>query len=457
VPGGGLWLDPCRAILIIWFLPDLLLLSVIQNRRMRIFSIKYFFSIVFLFLSIGLLSQEKKYKPGDTVKESIEVYDPKGALTTLKVPQGIYLIFYRYSWRNVGWGIETADSVKALEAKIDKILEAGEMNKVKLICVSYDDKVYFEGWQKLIKENPPFKVNPKYTIEYYNTNGEAEKQKKLVSLLSKITVFGEDGRLLRWASFISKFKFTLYSEGGFKGSTIKAKLLSENNGVKNPVENASVLLSTRFKNDTLSKAMTDKYGDFQIYVPGNVKDYTIKVDPHRKLDNLLLVTQAGRELSSFENVSGHFEYRLLKADIVTLSEVQTEDIKMKYDAFHLSPEKELKTDEKIFYESGKSDVKEESKVVLGHIVKILTDNPGVTLEIVSHTDAVGDDKSNLTLSKKRAQSVADYLVKNGIAAKRLKTDGEGEKQIRNRCFNGVDCSDKEHEYNRRTEFKFIKP
>jgi len=424
---------------------------------MRLFSSKYSFILFFLFLSIALFGQDKKYKPGDTVKESIEVYDAKGAITTLKVPQGMYLIFYRYSWRNVGWGIETADSVKALEAKIDKILEEGEMHKVKLICVSYDDKIYFEGWQKVVKENPPFKINSKYTIEYYNTNGDAEKQKKLVGLLSKLTVFGEDGRLLRWASFISKFKFTLYSEGGFKGSTIKAKLLSDNKGVKSPVENASVLLSTRHKNDTLSKATTDKYGDFHIYVPGNVKDYTIKVDPHKQLDNLLLVTQEGKEISNFVNTGGVFEYRLLKADIVTLSEVQTEDINMKYEAFHMSAEKELKTDEKIFYESGKSDVKEESKVILGHIVKILTDNPGVTMEIVSHTDAVGDDKSNLALSKKRAQAVADYLVKNGISAKRLKTDGEGEKQIRNRCFNGVDCSDKEHGYNRRTEFKFIKP
>jgi hypothetical protein len=39
---------------------------------------------------------------------------------------------------------------------------------------------------------------------------------------------------------------------------------------------------------------------------------------------------------------------------------------------------------------------------------------------------------------------------------RLKAEGKGETEIRNRCINGVDCSDKEHEYNRRTEFKFSK-
>ncbi|HXB39985.1 MAG TPA: OmpA family protein [Bacteroidia bacterium] len=425
---------------------------------MKSFCKKYFLSTLLAFLLCSAFSQNGIYKPGDFIKESLDVYNVKGEPVSLKIPEGTYLIYYRYSWRDIGrgWGIETADSVKLLESKIAKILEEGEMHKLKVICVSYDDATYFDGWKSHVATNP-FKINPKYSIEYYNTNGEAAKQKKCADLLSKITVFGEDGRLLRWSSFISKFKFTLYSAGGFKGSTIKAKLLTDQKGTKNPIENASVLLSTRYKNDTLSKATTDKYGDFQLYVPGNVNDYTIKVDARdKKVDNLLLVTQEGKEISNFEKAGSGFEYRLLKADIVTLSEVQTEDIKMKYDAFHISNEKELTTAEKIFYESGKSDIKKESEIILNHIVKILNDNPNVTLEVISHTDSQGDDKSNMVLSKKRALAVADYLIKNGIASKRIKTEGRGETVIINRCFNGVDCSDKEHEYNRRTEFKFIK-
>jgi outer membrane protein OmpA-like peptidoglycan-associated protein len=418
--------------------------------------LKYFFILAWVLSFTQIIAQVKKYNTGDTVREVLDLYDVNGKPVQVRTATSHYLIFYRYSWRNIGWGLETADSVKLLEAKIAKILDEGEMHRLKVICVSYDDKEYIDGWKKAVLAKP-FKENPKYTVEYYNTNGNAASQQKCATLLSKVTAFTENGRLMRWSSYISRFTFKLYSEGGYKGATIKAKLLTENKGVKSPVENASVLLSTRFKNDTLSKAITDKYGDFQLYVPGNVKDYTIKVNPPNPIDNLLLVTQAGQEIANFEHVHGNFEYRLLKADIVTLSEVQTEDIKMKYEAFHISGEKELRTDENIFYESGKSDIKEQSKVILEHIVRILTDNPGVTLEIISHTDAIGDDKSNLALSKKRAQAVAEYLVSRGIAAKRITTDGEGEKKIRNRCHNGVDCSDKEHEYNRRTEFRFIKP
>jgi peptidoglycan-associated lipoprotein len=62
----------------------------------------------------------------------------------------------------------------------------------------------------------------------------------------------------------------------------------------------------------------------------------------------------------------------------------------------------------------------------------------------------------MALSEKRSAFVIDYFVSKGIDRKRLSSIGRGETEIRNRCVNGIDCSDKEHEYNRRTEFKFSK-
>ena len=76
--------------------------------------------------------------------------------------------------------------------------------------------------------------------------------------------------------------------------------------------------------------------------------------------------------------------------------------------------------------------------------------------IVSHTDSQGEDQNNLALSLKRSETVVSHLISIGISKDRLKAEGKGEKEIRNRCVNDVDCSDKEHEYNRRTEFKFSK-
>ncbi len=86
----------------------------------------------------------------------------------------------------------------------------------------------------------------------------------------------------------------------------------------------------------------------------------------------------------------------------------------------------------------------------------MKDNPKVMLDITSHTDAEGDDAYNLKLSEQRAAAVVNYIVSAGIKAKRLKSIGKGETEIRNRCKNGVLCFEDEHEYNRRTEFRFIK-
>ena len=59
------------------------------------------------------------------------------------------------------------------------------------------------------------------------------------------------------------------------------------------------------------------------------------------------------------------------------------------------------------------------------LVKLLNDNPNITIELSAHTDMVGDSVSNLVLSEKRAQSCVDFLIRNGIEAARLTPVGYG--------------------------------
>jgi len=84
--------------------------------------------------------------------------------------------------------------------------------------------------------------------------------------------------------------------------------------------------------------------------------------------------------------------------------------------------------ENIFYEFGKWDLTPASESGLQALVKILTDNPNITIEISAHTDFVGNNESNRELSAKRAQSVVDYLIKAGIAQGRLTSVGYGEEK-----------------------------
>ncbi len=82
--------------------------------------------------------------------------------------------------------------------------------------------------------------------------------------------------------------------------------------------------------------------------------------------------------------------------------------------------------ENIFYEFGKWDLTPESEQGLQALVKMLNDNPNITIELSAHTDMQGDEGFNQTLSEKRAQSVCAYLVAHGIARDRLTPKGYGE-------------------------------
>jgi outer membrane protein OmpA-like peptidoglycan-associated protein/tetratricopeptide (TPR) repeat protein len=106
----------------------------------------------------------------------------------------------------------------------------------------------------------------------------------------------------------------------------------------------------------------------------------------------------------------------------------------------------------IFYQTNSAVIDEKSPA-LSDLLDILNTNKYIVIEIGSHTDAVGTTEHNLELSQKRADGIKNYLVKKGISADRLSTKGYGESKIKNKCKEGVNCSDAEHAVNRRTEFK----
>ena len=82
--------------------------------------------------------------------------------------------------------------------------------------------------------------------------------------------------------------------------------------------------------------------------------------------------------------------------------------------------------ENIFYDFDKVDLRPESVTALDELVKVLEDNPNVTIEMASHADRKGSDEYNMRLSQRRAQSVIDYLVSKGIDEARLQPHGYGE-------------------------------
>lgn len=112
--------------------------------------------------------------------------------------------------------------------------------------------------------------------------------------------------------------------------------------------------------------------------------------------------------------------------------------------------------ENIYYDLDKWEIRPDAAKELDKLVKLLQDNPNISIEMGSHTDSRAGDQYNLVLSDKRAKAAVEYLVFRGIDAARLKYKGYGETKLVNRCKNGVECTEEEHQQNRRTEFKVTK-
>jgi peptidoglycan-associated lipoprotein len=139
------------------------------------------------------------------------------------------------------------------------------------------------------------------------------------------------------------------------------------------------------------------------------KDGIVSLQLRPETDYLVVVTKPG-----FFNQKAKFSTKGLDA-ITTLR-----------DEFRMRTMAKAVELENIMYDLGKWDLRPESEEPLNQLVEVLNDNPGISIEISSHSDSRGDSTFNLELSQKRAQSVVDYLVSKGIDVSRLQAKGYGE-------------------------------
>ncbi|MEQ6118807.1 OmpA family protein [Reichenbachiella sp. MALMAid0571] len=108
--------------------------------------------------------------------------------------------------------------------------------------------------------------------------------------------------------------------------------------------------------------------------------------------------------------------------------------------------------ENIYYDLDKSDIRPDAALELDKLVVMMKDNPEITIELSSHTDARADDNYNMSLSQRRAKSAVDYIVSKGVDYNRLIPKGYGETHLKIKEAQ----TEEEHQINRRTEFKVTK-
>jgi outer membrane protein OmpA-like peptidoglycan-associated protein len=397
-----------------------------------------------------------RLKVGDATKETINYSDSWNNPQVTQVPAIYHVIFYRY--RDTLGNVDNTDSIIALEKVLKNIeTELKESSGYKALHIECHSHV-----QTFSEATPIQKALDKKRAESAEANKTSygwsfmsldETKLKINSVLNagKIVVVSPKGRIL-YTGYIGG----LTAEAVSKVKQIKGKLLTESDGKKVALERAKVTI-IKFDKINIDETYTNKDGEFELDLPENVS-YTLNAKPTSTMvSNIILATQNGREIAKFVKGKDGFNYPLLKADISLLTlKDEDDDITMNFGKFKTGKGKELKVTENVSYAVGQFSVESSSEPVLNEIVEALKADPKVKLNVISHTDSQGDDAANLALSEKRASAVVDYFVSKGIDRSRLKAIGKGETAVRNRCKNGVDCSKKEHEYNRRTEFHFTK-
>lgn len=139
------------------------------------------------------------------------------------------------------------------------------------------------------------------------------------------------------------------------------------------------------------------------------RDGTYRVELERDIRYVMMASARGYLNQNFELVTGPEEK----------NETYIVD-------FFLSPISKPVVIENIFYDFDKATLRPESKKALDEMIKMLNDNPNVTIELGAHTDRKGSVEYNEKLAARRAQSVVDYLIAGGIQADRLEAKGYGE-------------------------------
>ena len=163
---------------------------------------------------------------------------------------------------------------------------------------------------------------------------------------------------------------------------------------ENPIEDATVRIVGK---DGLNEKVLAK------------KDGTYRVELERDIRYVMMASARGYLNQNFELKTGPEEK----------NETYIVD-------FYLSPISKPVVIENIFYDFVKATLRPESQKALDEMIKMLNDNPNVTIELGAHTDRKGSDQYNERLAQRRAQSVVDYLIAGGIEKERLEAKGYGE-------------------------------
>jgi outer membrane protein OmpA-like peptidoglycan-associated protein len=109
----------------------------------------------------------------------------------------------------------------------------------------------------------------------------------------------------------------------------------------------------------------------------------------------------------------------------------------------------------IYFDFDKYDIRPDAALELDKVIEVMNKYPELKIHATSHTDARGSKRYNKSLSNKRAKSSVEYIISKGIDVSRITGEGKGEEELVNECIDGVECTEEQHQLNRRTKFRVV--
>jgi len=109
----------------------------------------------------------------------------------------------------------------------------------------------------------------------------------------------------------------------------------------------------------------------------------------------------------------------------------------------------------IYFDFDRYNIRPDAALELAKVIAVMEEYPALKVDVRSHTDSRGDDEYNRVLSQNRNDATINYMIDQGIAKGRLTGRGYGESELINNCSNGSDCSEEDHQLNRRSEFIIV--
>ena len=108
----------------------------------------------------------------------------------------------------------------------------------------------------------------------------------------------------------------------------------------------------------------------------------------------------------------------------------------------------------IYFDLNKFNIRPDAQIQVNKAIIIMEKCPNLKFVASSFTDSRGSSEYNRKLSQRRANSVVTYILSNSsLESERIIGVGYGESGLKNQCYNGVKCSEREHQANRRTEIE----